>query len=287
MTNRNYPAHTALDRAVALYLLTLASDDIICQHNMSMREKLNFAQKNCIASAGRLMLETGMLHPGARVGVAVSGGMDSFVLLKVLRERQRIVPFHFDLMALHVNPGFAPDNHWPLTDWLKVNGLAGHMEIADHGPKAHSEENRKRSTCFYCCTKRRQRLFELCRHYDLTHLAFGHNAEDLVGTFFMNMLRNGRVEGMVTGEIMFRGELKLIRPLLWLEKETIRKACAAWELPIWDNPCPSAGLTQRARTMQSLSALWAEDPGMRTNLFNALRHWQISQPICDRHTKIN
>ena len=44
-----------------------------------MREKRSFAQETCIRSMGKAMQQTGMLYPGCRVGVAVSGGVDSFV----------------------------------------------------------------------------------------------------------------------------------------------------------------------------------------------------------------
>ena len=67
-----------------------------------MREKRNFAQETCIRSMGKAMQQTGMLYPGCRVGVAVSGGVDSFVLLKCLRIRQGIVPFPFELLAIHL-----------------------------------------------------------------------------------------------------------------------------------------------------------------------------------------
>ena len=75
------------------------------------REKRSFAQEVCVKSAGKAMQKTGMLWPGCRVGVAVSGGVDSFVLLKTLKIRQGIVPFRFELMAVHLNPGFDPHSH--------------------------------------------------------------------------------------------------------------------------------------------------------------------------------
>ena len=62
------------------------------------KEKLSYAQQVCVKSAGKAMQRTGMVGPGAKVGVAVSGGVDSWVLLEVLRRRQRIVPFRFDIM---------------------------------------------------------------------------------------------------------------------------------------------------------------------------------------------
>lgn len=227
--------------------------------------------------AGKLMQTTEMLHPGARIGVAVSGGMDSWALIKVLHIRQRIVPFSFSIMALHVNPGFDPKSHAPMLEWNHENGIASHVETADHGPRAHSPENKKRSACFYCAMLRRKRLFELCRQYSLTHLAFGHNADDLAGTFMMNLLQTGRVEGMSMKEPFFNGQLTVIRPLMLVEKKLIAKAVKQWDLPVWSNPCPSAGNTMRSGVMDDLNTLCAGSKTRKQNVFNALCRWQLER----------
>ena len=95
------------------------------------RESLSYAQQRCIKSAGKAMQQAAMVYPGARIGVAVSGGVDSWILLEVLRRRQRIVPFRFEIMALHLNPGFDPNNHAPLNAWLAAHGVPGHVEVTD------------------------------------------------------------------------------------------------------------------------------------------------------------
>ena len=105
------------------------------------REHYSFAQERCLRLTGKLMQRLDMLHPGARVGVAISGGVDSWVLLKVLALRRGIVPFPFEIMALHVNAGFEPDSHAPMADWLAEAGIAAHLEVSDHGPQGHSEAN--------------------------------------------------------------------------------------------------------------------------------------------------
>jgi len=251
------------------------------------REKLSFAQEVCLKTTGKIMQETGMLFPGARIGIAVSGGVDSWTLLEVLRRRQRIVPFHFEIMALHVNPGFDPTNHAPLAAYLAQYGVPGHIEVTDHGPRAHSDENRKNSPCFYCAMLRRTRLFELCRTYGLTHLAFGHNADDLVTTFFMNLIQNGRVDGLAAKDAFFRGELTVIRPMLAVDKATIVRAAKRWQLPVWDNPCPSSGKTRRTVYAGKAASLHGGDRMLKKNIFNALTKWQMAltstQPT--RYTK--
>ncbi|MHC1701266.1 MAG: ATP-binding protein [Humidesulfovibrio sp.] len=240
--------------------------------------KLTYAQKKCVGSVGMLMQKTAMAGPGARIGVAVSGGVDSFALIKTLTIRKAIVPFSLELMVLHVNPGFEPDSHRPLAQWVQAEGLAAHIETSDFGPRAHSSENRKNSPCFFCSMLRRKRLFDLCRDYSLTHLAFGHNADDLAVTFFMNVVQNGRVDGLSASEDFFGGRLKVVRPALFLEKSFMKTAARQWGLPVWKNNCPSSGNTRRTEIHDWLKLQTGQDKRIGQNVLNALRRYQL-----DRH----
>ena len=241
------------------------------------REKRTFAQEYCVKQVGKAIHQTNMFWPGCRVGVAVSGGVDSFVLLKSLRIRQAIIPFPFEIMALHLNPGFDPHNHEVLLPWFAREGIASHVELTTHGLEAHSEQNKKRSACFRCAWLRRRRLFDLCAQYKLTHLAFGHNADDLVETFFLNLSRNARVDGMGMCEPFFGGDLTVVRPLLLVEKKYIRAAARQWELPVFSNPCPSSGKTARSDMAAQLQQWYTAQAGARRNMFNALTRWQLER----------
>jgi len=237
--------------------------------------KLTYAQKKCVSATGKLMQGTGMVARGARIGVAASGGVDSFLMLKVLTIRQAIMPFPVELMVLHINAGFDTTSHAPLTDWCAGHGLSLHTEVTDYGPRAHTAENRKNSPCFYCSMLRRKRLFELCRDYGLTHLAFGHNADDNVITFFMNVLQNGRADGLSANESFFGGRLQVIRPTMMLDKGTVIKAARQWELPVWENTCPSNGSTKRDEVHDWLRQAWKNDKRIKNNVFNAILRRQV------------
>ncbi|SHN61387.1 tRNA lysidine(34) synthetase [Desulfovibrio litoralis] len=241
------------------------------------RHQVNYVQAQCIKAAGKLMQEMQMVKSGSRIGVAVSGGADSYVLMKVLKIRQSILPFKFELFALHINPGFDPNDHLILQEWLLSEGIPYHMELTDHGPRAHSEENRTGSPCFLCAKLRRKRLFELCGKYNLSHLAFGHNADDLVSSFLMNLFQTGRVEGMSMAEPFFRNTLQIIRPLMLLEKKIIEKAAKAWKLPISKNSCPSSGTSNRAKIMQDLNIFCDGHKNRRKNISNGLVRWQLEK----------
>lgn len=240
-------------------------------------ERRTYSQQVCVKRSGLALQRAGALSPRARVGIALSGGVDSFTLLKVLRIRQALLPFHIELMALHLNPGFDNFDHRFLATWLASQGISSHIEITDFGPRAHSSENRKKSPCFYCAMLRRKRLFELCRHYHLTHLAFGHNADDMASTFMLNTFRNGRIQTLEIAESFFHNSLLVIRPLLLVEKRHIRQAACKWQLPFWQNACPSSGKTARTEMEEMLSCFAARTPEAKKSLINALGRRELEQ----------
>ncbi len=244
-----------------------------------MGKKLHYSQEQCVRSAGKLMQNTGMLKTHARVGIAVSGGVDSFVLLKVMQLRRQITPFPFEIMAIHINAGFDPLCHAPLAAWLEKENIPYHAEVTEHGLLAHSEENRTKSPCYYCAFLRRKRLFELCREHNLSHLAFGHNADDLVSTFLLNLVQTGRIDGMSMCEPFFGGLLTVIRPLAMVEKQHIIKAAKLWELPIFSNPCPSANTTKRTDLLVKLDEFCKESQNGRRNVYQGIIRWQLQKHL--------
>lgn len=246
-----------------------------------MSRKFNFSQETCIRSAGKAMQTLGMVKENDKIGIAVSGGVDSFVLLKVMQIRQRIVPFPFEFMAIHINAGFDPTNHQPLIDFCERENIKLHEEVTDHGLVAHTEENRTKSPCFYCARLRRKRLFEVCHEYGLSHLAFGHNADDIVSTFLLNLVQTGKIYGMSMTESFFGGILQVIRPLSFVDKSHIIKAANTWELPIFSNPCPSAGLTKRTSLLENLNELCKGTKSGRRNVYQGILRWQQEKHLLE------
>lgn len=180
-------------------------------------------------------------------------------------------------MAIHLNAGFDPECHAPLLNWLKQENIPHHIEVTDHGILAHSEENRTKSPCFYCAFLRRKRLFEICGEHNLTHLAFGHNADDIVSTFLLNLVQTGRIDGMSMCEPFFGGRLQVIRPLAMVEKQHIIKAAKLWDLPVFSNPCPSANTTKRTDLLSKLDCLCKDSQNGRRNVYQGIIRWQLQK----------
>ncbi|MGN1038385.1 MAG: hypothetical protein ACI4P0_03215, partial [Mailhella sp.] len=87
----------------------------------------------------------------------------------------------------------------------------------------------------------------------------------------------GKVAGMSMNEPFFHGALQVIRPLLLVAKADIIRAAKQWELPVFSNPCPSAGKTRRADMMEMLNLMCAGSKVRRKNIYNGLARWQWEQ----------
>ena len=84
---------------------------------------------------------------------------------------------------------------------------------------------------------------------------------------------------MSMNEPFFGGALQVIRPLMLLPKSEIVRAAKQWELPVFSNPCPSAGKTKRTDMLEVLDAMCGGNKVRRKNVYNGLARWQWEQNL--------
>ncbi|MFZ2446889.1 MAG: ATP-binding protein [Syntrophobacteraceae bacterium] len=210
-----------------------------------------------------------LIEDGDRIAVAVSGGKDSMLLLWMLRERLRRIPINYDLAAVHVDPGFDCESADRLEAWFIREGFRYEIIRTDFGVRAHGPENRE-NPCFLCARLRRAALFTKARELGCGKIAFGHNQDDLIETFWINVCYGAQVAGMVPKQEFFGGEITAIRPLALVPVPTIIRMCKHLDLPIVPSNCPSADRNQRAEIRAMLDALYKKNPKVRGNIFHAM-----------------
>lgn len=219
---------------------------------------------------GKALHDYRMLANGDRVMVAVSGGIDSLVLCHVLALWQKKAPIRYELLAVHLDMGFGADTGAVATQ-LEQTGLPCLIEQTDFGTRAVAAEKGK-SGCYHCARQRRNRLFALAQEHGCAKLAFGHHQEDLTETFFLNLLYSGNLSTMVPRQELFNGNLALIRPLAYLDKEQVRELGRLFGVTPVPNPCPLAHDSKRETVRRLLASLAAENPRVQSNIFAALGH---------------
>jgi tRNA 2-thiocytidine biosynthesis protein TtcA len=219
---------------------------------------------------GQALHTYGMLAAGDRVMLAVSGGIDSLVLVWLLRFWRRKAPIDFDLLAVHLDMGFGENEAGLVAAQLDRLGLPYLIEKSDIGRRALEAEDGK-SGCYHCARQRRNRLFELAREKGCNKIAMGHHQEDIIETFFLNLLWAGNLSTMVPKQELFGGKLALIRPMAYLEKHEIREIGASLEIDPVANPCPLSKESKRMQTRDLLEkSFYPLNPATKATIFTAL-----------------
>lgn len=212
-----------------------------------------------------------LIQDGDRIAVAVSGGKDSMLMLWLLRERLRRVPIRYDMVAVHVDPGFDKESSQRLEGFFQRNGFEYRIIRTDHGIRAHSPENRE-NPCFLCARLRRTTLFQTARDLGCRKIALGHNQDDFIETLFLNICYGSQVAGILPGQPFFGGEITVIRPLALVPAAKVMRLCERTGLEIIPNPCPSADRNKRNEIRSFLEAICRKNPKVRGNIFHAMSH---------------
>ena len=234
-----------------------------------MRTRLH---KALLSRVDRAIRDYHLLKPGDRVLVALSGGGDSFSLLRLLDDARYLVGWKADLVPVHIDLGYrqSPTPQIErLEEYLRKRGYHYRIERTDFGPLAHSEYNRA-NPCFLCARLRRRRLFEIAEEEGCGKIAFGHHKDDVISTFFLNLLYNREISTIMPLQEFFGGKFHVIRPLYYIEKPMLEKFALEQGFPIFGSGCPISGRTERDRLAGLIRQLTLGNPGLRENIFRAL-----------------
>ena len=203
--------------------------------------------------------------------MGLSGGKDSLALLWLLNERLARAPVDYQVTAIYIDPGFGADTAETLAQYCQEAGHPLRIEKTDFGIRGHSPENRE-NPCFLCSRLRRKRLFEVASDLGCRKLALGHNKDDIIETLFLNICYSGEISTMVPSQSFFKGLFTLIRPLAFADEDLIKRFVKEQNLPVVNNPCPSASRSKRQEIKKMLQGLYQSNRKVKGNIFHSLSH---------------
>lgn len=215
----------------------------------------------------------GLLKEGDKVMVAMSGGKDSYSMLVLLRELVRRVPFHVELIAVHLDqqqPGY---DGKPLAEWLAASGVRYEILSEDTYSVVVSHLDEKSTYCSLCSRLRRGILYTAAERLGCNKLALGHHRDDALETFLMNLFYSGRLQAMPAMYRTDDGKLEVIRPLIECAEADIARFAQYEGFPILPcNLCGSQDGLKRDAMTRLLIELEATNPNIRSVMMNALQN---------------
>jgi tRNA 2-thiocytidine biosynthesis protein TtcA len=226
----------------------------------------------------REAIETyGMVAPGARWLVCLSGGKDSYTLLAVLQELQWRGLLPVDLLACNLDQGQPGFPATVLPEFLTRMKVPHRIDYADTYSVVMDKIPQGKTFCSLCSRLRRGNLYRIAREEGCSAVVLGHHRDDILETFFMNLFHGGRLATMPPKLVNEDGDLFLYRPLAFVAEADCDRFARAMNFPII--PCDLCGSQdglQRQQVKQILDGWEARSPGRRQVMFRALMNTRPS-----------
>jgi tRNA 2-thiocytidine biosynthesis protein TtcA len=223
-----------------------------------------------------------LLAPGDRVMVAMSGGKDSYTMFQLLRQLVPRLPFAVELVAVHldqVQPGY---DGVGLAAYLEGTGWPYEILREDTYSVVTSKLDSAATYCSLCSRLRRGILYTAAERLGCTKIALGHHRDDSLETFLLNLFYSGKMQAMPARYRTDDGRFEVIRPLIECAEKDIAAYAAGQGFPIIPcNLCGSQDNLRRDAMTRMLEQMEAENPHVRSVMFNALRNVRPSH-LLDR-----
>lgn len=212
-----------------------------------------------------------MLSDGDSIAVGVSGGKDSLVLLYGLAKMRDFIGVDYNVTAVTVDPNFGGKSG----DYSKISELCGQLGVRYEIIPTQIGEivfdvRKEPNPCSLCSRMRRGALLGAAVELGCNKLALGHNKDDVIETFMMNLTLEGRLGCFPPVCTLGDKELTIIRPLVLAEEKEIRSAARKTELPVCKSACPADGKTAREDTKRLIRELERSSNGTKDRIFGAL-----------------
>ncbi len=209
-----------------------------------------------------------MINDGDRIAVGVSGGKDSMVLLKALKEYSRFSPQNFEVVGITIDM-FNNDGFNEVKAFCKQENIEYHVIPSDIYNIVF-EQRQEKNPCSLCSKLRRGMLNTTAIKLGCNKLALGHSADDLIHTFLLSLFYEGRLSTFSPVSYLDRTGITVIRPLILCDEKVI--IAASKKLPIVKSNCPADKHTQREYVKDVIKFIQKEIPFAQDRIFSALTH---------------
>lgn len=217
-----------------------------------------------------------MIHEGDVVGVAVSGGKDSLSLLHVLKKMSE--SHNFKIIAITVDEGI-PNYR---DEALEIVGNFCNNYGVEHRTYAYKElfdltleeslelrENEKTTSCSICGILRRRAIDFGAKDLDVDVIATGHNLDDVLQTFIINLL-SGDTNRIGWMEPIISNKIRKIKPFCEIYENEIVFYAFTNEIPFQSEQCPHMNEGIRTEIREFLNSLENHHNGIKNSMYGSV-----------------
>ena len=226
----------------------------------------------------RAIQDYDMIKDGDSIAVGVSGGKDSLVLLIGMKLLQRFIGIDYKITGLSIDPMFSGIP----TDYSEISRLCKEYDIPYEIVETHIAEvvfdiRKEPNPCSLCARMRRGALHDAAKSLGCNKLALGHNNDDAVETFFMNLFNEGRIDCFSPVSYLSRKDITVIRPLVYAPESMVLKTAKKCDFPVIKSKCPADGHTNREDMRQFIIDMDHKYKGFSDKIFGAMQRGDVGR----------
>ncbi|MDX9741307.1 MAG: tRNA 2-thiocytidine(32) synthetase TtcA [Gammaproteobacteria bacterium] len=239
-------------------------------------------EKKLLHYLSKAIADFDLIRGGDRVLVCLSGGKDSYTLLRLLQKLRPRFKGGYELHAYTLDQSQPGWNDSGLRGWLEESGVPWTIERRDTYSVVLDKIPEGKTYCSLCSRLRRGNIYRYARDNGFDKIALGHHRDDLIESLLMSVLYSGAIRSMPPKLLTDDRTNIVIRPLVYCQERDIIEYAAEQGFPIIPcNLCGSQENMTRRRVKQLIATLAAENPKVPSNLLSALGKVQLSQ-LMDR-----
>ena len=231
--------------------------------------------KHILSYMRRAIDDSNMIDDGDKIAVALSGGKDSITMLKALKNLQIFYPKKFELIAISVNPGFEffdADFLRKICSELDMPFFEEKYDIS----KIIFEARHEKNPCSLCANLRRGILNTAAKREGCNKIALGHNLDDVLETFLMNLFFAGNISTFSPVSYMDRSGMTVIRPLIYVPGKDTKRFVKRYGTPIMPKVCPMDGNSTREYIKQLIVTLSLKNKYVKANIMGAIKRKNLN-----------
>ena len=126
-----------------------------------------------------------------------------------------------------------------------------------------------------CANLRRGILNSVAIREGCNKIALGHNEDDVLETFFLNLLYGGNINTFAPTAYMDRSGLTLIRPLIYAPERCIKTFVKKNNIEVMPKCCPMDGVSKREDMKNLIWDFQKKIPNVKANIYGAIKRSNI------------
>jgi tRNA 2-thiocytidine biosynthesis protein TtcA len=240
--------------------------------------KINDLEKKLLHYTGKAIADFNMIQNGDRIMVCLSGGKDSFTMMRILQLLQQRAKVEFELFAFTLDQAQPGWNDTGLRAWLEQHRISYEILTRDTYSIVKEKIPEGQTYCSLCSRLRRGIIYRYAEEKGFNKIALGHHRDDLIRTLMMSILYNGEIRSMPPKLLSDNKKNIIIRPLSYCQEKDIAEFAKLLAFPIIPcNLCGSQENLMRKRVKTLIDQLAEENPKVPSNILHALSSIKPSQ----------